>query len=93
MGAFLISYHSPQPGEERVRLLDTIRHYPAAQLSDNAFVIHTSESAEQVYAKLEPWMGGDGSLYVMGVSGPWKGCGPHYVQKLFGDWLPATGPQ
>lgn len=88
METLLVTYDGIFPGENRERLLDMIRRYPSARLSDSAYVISTGETADQVFEKLNRYAGAQGSLYVVGLSPPWKGMGPHYVQQLFNNWLP-----
>lgn len=87
MDTLLVAYGFARLKEENSRLLDAIRRYPCAKLSDSAFAINTAQSPEQVYERLSRYLDDDDSLYVITLSSPWRGQGPHYIGQLFTKWF------
>ncbi|NIP71761.1 MAG: hypothetical protein GWO16_01430 [Gammaproteobacteria bacterium] len=87
MDTLLVSYDCSPDGENSSRLLDAIRHYPCARLSELSYAISTSESPKEVFDKLSRYLESEDCLYVIPLTGPWEGRGPKYVSNLFQRWL------
>lgn len=83
----LVSYHTSNDNEHNPDLLDAIRHYPCAKLTDLSYAIGTSETPKEVFDKLSRYVEEKDALYVIPLKGPWVGQGPHYVNNLFDNWL------
>lgn len=85
MDTLLVSYDVSDSDDHRLR--DAIMRYPCAKLSDVSFAIKTGESAENIYEHLSRYVEDEDALYVIPLKGPWYGQGPHYVTRLFDNWL------
>ncbi len=54
-----------------------------AKLSESSYAIHTSETPQQVYKRLEPYLDDNDNLLVITLNAPWWGRAPQDVL----DWL------
>lgn len=84
MAALLITYDLKTPGQDYKEFRAVIKSYPAwARLSESSYAIATLESADDVAAKLQPFVDKNDQFYVIPLGQRWNGYGPVEVNQ----WL------
>ncbi len=87
MAVILVAYELNRNDGDHSEVLDVIERYPSTRLSGSTYAIETDESPETVCDDLVARIGRDGQVYVIAVTGPYKGfykgLGPEDVDK----WL------
>lgn len=83
MPALLVTYDLNQPGQNYSDLLDAIKSYPWARLSESSYAISTSLTPSQVYNHLSTHLDRSDNMYVITLTRPYSGRGPIDVN----DWL------
>ncbi|EMC9925301.1 hypothetical protein VPH80_004579 [Vibrio parahaemolyticus] len=83
MAVLLITYDLNSPGQNHSKLLDAIKEYPWARLSESSYAIKTVESPSTVFNTLKPHIDNNDNLYIVTMTKPYSGYGPQDVN----DWL------
>jgi len=82
MAVYLVTYDL---NKEKVRppIVEKIREFSYARLSESSYAIRTDLSVDQVYAIFDKFKDGNDSLYVITLSQPYRGFGDEIVN----DWI------
>lgn len=83
MAILLVTYDLNSPGQKREKLLEAIKQYPWAKLSESSYAIRTSHSPKAIYDSLTTLLDNNDNLYVLTLTAPYWGRGPQDVN----DWL------
>lgn len=83
MAVLLVTYDLNSPGQKRERLLETIKQYPWAMLSESSYAIKTTNSPRSIYDSFAALLDSNDNLYVLTLTAPYWGRGPKDVN----DWL------
>ncbi len=88
MACFIVTYDL---NNETVRpnILKDIHAYGRwAQLSESSYAIVTGDTAEQVYSGLSKHIDDNDNIYIISLSEPHFGQGPHEVNEWLAENLP-----
>jgi CRISPR/Cas system-associated endoribonuclease Cas2 len=88
MAVLLITYDLNSPGQKHAKLLEKVKQYNWARLSESSYAIETDESPQQVFDSLRPITDQNDNLYVINLKRPYAGFGPQDVN----DWLESKLP-
>ncbi|RCW61943.1 hypothetical protein DET61_1385 [Marinobacter nauticus] len=88
MSVLLVTYDLNSPGQKHTKLLEKIKQYNWARLSESSYAIETYESPQQVFDSLRPITDQNDNLYVITLKRPYTGFGPQAVN----DWLESKLP-
>lgn len=89
MPTLLITYDLNSPGQKHSDLLEGIKQYPWAQLSESSYAIKTSLNPSEVYSNLKSHIDQNDNLYVITMAKPYTGFGPEDVNKWLDENLPS----
>lgn len=81
--AVLLVVGDSRSGQDLSELLDVVEQRSWTQLAETAYAIDTDESPETVCDNLVARFGTEDQVYVLAVTGPYKGFGPEDVNS----WL------
>ncbi|MEJ5148948.1 hypothetical protein [Comamonas sp. MYb396] len=87
MATYLITYDLNNE-TTRPPILEKIKEFSWAMLSESSYAINTTMTATEVYDFLKPLLDGDDTLYIITLGRPYTGFGPPEVN----DWLEALLP-
>lgn len=87
MAVLLVTYDLDKPGQDYTDVLNTIKSYPWARLSESCYAIETSESPRSIFTKLTKYLDSNDQLYVITLTRPWSGRGPNDVNQWLIDRL------
>lgn len=65
MSSLLVAYDLNRPGQQHVKLLEAIKSYPWAKLSESSYAIATYENATSVFNKLRSLLDSNDTLHVV----------------------------
>jgi CRISPR/Cas system-associated endoribonuclease Cas2 len=88
MAVLLVTYDLNSPGQKHAKLLEKIKQYSWAKLSESSYAIETDASPQQVFDTLRPITDQNDNLYVINLKRPYAGFGPQDVN----DWLESKLP-
>lgn len=88
MAVLLVTYDLKSPGQKHSKLLDAIKEYPWARLSESSYAIRTVETPSTVFNVLKSHIDDNDNLYIVTVTRPYTGYGPQDVN----DWLDNSLP-
>ena len=84
MAALLVTYDLKKPSQDYKELIDAIKKYAWARLSESSYAIDASdETPKQVYTKLSQYIDKDDQLFVVSLKTGWHGRGS---EKIY-EWL------
>ncbi len=83
MAVLLVTYDLKKPGQDYSALLDEIKSYSWARLSESSYAIKTTETPDTVFDKLRPHVDQNDYIYVITLNNPRRGYGPEKVN----EWL------
>jgi hypothetical protein len=81
MAVYLVSFESPTQDYRRYH--EFVGRFDAMRLSDTAWAVQSTLSAEEFYLELEPLLGKDDHAYIITLAKPWIG----YGYEAMNDWL------
>lgn len=73
---------------KRPKIVEAIKKYSWARLSESSYAIATTETPQTVYNKLTEFLDGDDQIYIINLRKPYWGFGPKDVN----DWLDSNLP-
>lgn len=88
MSVLLVTYDLNSPGQKHSKLLEKIKQYPWAKLSESSYAIKTTLSPSEVYSDLNSQIDQNDNLYVINMRKPYTGFGPNDVN----NWLDTNLP-
>ncbi len=83
MAVYLVTYDLHKPGNNYTEILEQIKKYGWAKLSESSYAISTTETATAAYKRIHAKVDANDTLYVISLRTPWNGRGP----KAVNDWL------
>jgi len=83
MAIYLVTYDLKNPGQSYTGVLNEIKKYAWAQLSESSYAISSSLSPKQIFKKLSPSLDSNDQLYIIALSNPYYGKGSQDVNS----WL------
>lgn len=83
MSVLLITYDLMTPGTNYTDLLEKIKTFPWARLSESSYAIKTDKQPQLVYSILKPYIDQNDNIYIVNLRKPYSGYGPNDVNK----WL------
>lgn len=72
----------------RPKIVEAIRKYGSARLSESSYAISTDETPATVYAKLSKFIDANDFIYIINLKKPYCGFGPSEVNQWLEDKLP-----
>jgi hypothetical protein len=85
MSVLLITYDLNKPGQDYKDLLDYIKRFPWAKLSESSYAIETNMTPIQVYNAIKGMVDTNDNVYIVTLTVPWYGQGrPEVNQWLSG---------
>ena len=88
MSVLLITYDLNSPGQKHSDLLEKIKQYPWAKLSESSYAIKTSSSPSDVFSTLRHLIDQNDNLYIINMKKPYTGFGPQDVNEWLDENLP-----
>ncbi len=82
MPAYVVAYDLNKE-TKRPKIVDEVKEFSWARLSESSYAISTNLTAQQVYARFEKHIDSNDRLYVIPLKKPFAGFGPEAVN----DWL------
>jgi hypothetical protein len=83
MAVLLVAYDLKRPGQNYPGLLDTIKSFPWARLSESSYAIETQLSPTQVRDRVRAFLDQNDHIYVITLTRPWNSWGLNDVN----EWL------
>ncbi len=83
MAALLVTYDLNRPGQDYSGLLNEIKKYSWARLSESSYAINTTQTPSALFDQLRPHMDQNDYLYIITLNKPHRGYGLPNVN----DWL------
>ncbi len=83
MPVLIITYDLNDPGQNYHDVLDFIKSYPWAKLSESSYAIETNKSPNTIFNRISKFLDKNDTLYVITLRVPWNGQG----SKKVIDWL------
>jgi hypothetical protein len=83
MTVLLVTYDLNAPGKKHKEVLEKIKEYPWAKLSESSYAIKTTSTPQSLFDSLKPHIDNSDNLYVITLKMPYAGFGPKDVN----DWL------
>lgn len=89
MSVLLITYDLNSPGQKHSTLLEKIKEYSWAKLSESSYAIKTTLEPSEVYASLKSYIDQNDNLYIINMRKPYTGFGPKDVNEWLDKNLPS----
>jgi hypothetical protein len=83
MAVLLVTYDLKKPGQDYSDLLNAIKGYAWAKLSESSYAIITDNSPSTIYSELRTFIDVNDHIYIINLKRPHYGYGPKDVN----DWL------
>lgn len=87
MAVLLVTYDLDKPGQNYKDILEAIKSYPWARLSESSYAIRTNQSPQDMFGRLKAFLDGNDSLYVVTMKKPYAGYGPKEVIEWLDGYL------
>lgn len=82
MNMLIVAYDLNKESK-RPPIVEEIKKYEWARLSESAYAIRTNQSPNDVYERLAGFIDQDDNIYILHIHRPWMGFG----RKPVVDWL------
>ncbi len=73
MSVKLITYDLNAPGQNHTKVLEKIKTYTWARLSESSYAVDTSETAATIYGKFKPLLDQSDDFLVISMTKPYAG--------------------
>ena len=83
MAVYLVTYDLNKPGQNYAKLLETIKKYSWARLSESSYAISTVATADAILREIRAVIDQGDHVYVISLNQPHSGFGPQEVN----NWL------
>lgn len=84
MSVFLVTYDLNAPGQKHAKVLEKIKSFNWAKLSESSYAIESNSSPKEIFdTYFEPLLDGNDTLYVISLHMPYWGLG----SKDVNEWL------
>jgi hypothetical protein len=88
MAVLLVTYDLNKPGQDYLDVLNVIKSFSWARLSESSYVIATEFTPAAVMDKLRPFLDPSDNIYVITLKRPYAGFGPKAVNEWLEKFLP-----
>lgn len=87
MAVLLVAYELDRADVDHSEVLELIEQYSSTRLSESTYAIETDETPESLCDDLVARIGPDGRVYVIAVTGPYRGFYKGFGPEEVGSWL------
>lgn len=87
MNIYLITYDLNSPGQNHTKVLEKIKQFDWAKLSESSYAVKTNYNATQIYTLFSSLLDKNDNFYVIHLTRDFNGQGPNAVNEWLGKNL------
>lgn len=87
MNIYLITYDLNSPGQNHAKVLEKVKQFEWAKLSESSYAVKTNNSAAQIYSLFSSLLDKNDNFYIIHLTKDFSGQGPNDVNEWLGKNL------
>jgi hypothetical protein len=87
MSVYLVTYDLNKPGKDYKGILENIKKFSWARLSESSYAIDSFLSASDLYGQFKPHLDSGDNLYIVKLEAQYFGQGPQEVNQWLAEHL------